>query len=84
MNLDDPFLQDYLTGPAGQQVAWESAGLAWPGLALPAVATAATVHSTAPWYYIFGPVVVIVVGFVVRRSRRGGGGPRGQGPFGGS
>jgi lysophospholipase L1-like esterase len=28
MDLYDPFLQDYLTGPAGQQVAWESAGLA--------------------------------------------------------
>jgi lysophospholipase L1-like esterase len=28
MNLYDPFLEDYLTGPAGQQVAWESAGLA--------------------------------------------------------
>jgi hypothetical protein len=56
---------------------------AWPGLAAPAVA-AATAHSTAPWYYIFGPVVVVAFGFVLRRSRRGGGGPRGQGPFGGS
>lgn len=28
MNLYDPFLQDYLTGAAGQEVAWESAGLA--------------------------------------------------------
>jgi len=55
----------------------------WSGLAAPAVAAAA-VHSTAPWYYVFGPVVVIAVGFVLRRSRRGGGGPRGQGPFGGS
>jgi hypothetical protein len=55
----------------------------WPGLAAPAVATAA-VHSTAPWYYAIGPVVLIAVGFVLRRSRRGGGGPPGQGPFGGS
>ncbi len=28
MNLYDPFLATYLTGPAGQQLAWESAGLA--------------------------------------------------------
>jgi len=28
MNLYDPFLAEYLTGAAGQQVAWESAGLA--------------------------------------------------------
>lgn len=55
----------------------------WSALTAPAVAAAA-VHSTAPWYYIFGPVVLIAVGFVLRRSRRGGGGPRGQGPFGGS
>jgi len=32
----------------------------------------------APWYCVFGPVVVIAVGFVLRRSRRGGGGRRGQ------
>ena len=44
---------------------------------------AATVHSTAPWYYIFGPVLVVALGFLFRRSRRGGG-PRGQGPFNGS
>jgi hypothetical protein len=52
----------------------------WAGLAAPAAA--ATVHSTAPWYYIFGPVLVIVVGFAVRRTRRGGSGPPGQGPGG--
>jgi hypothetical protein len=56
----------------------------WSGLAATAAVAAGTVHSTAPWYYIFGPVLVIAVGFVLRRSRRGGGGPRGQGPFGGS
>lgn len=55
----------------------------WSGLAAPAVAAAA-VHSTAPWYWALGPLVVIAVGFVLRRSRRGGGGPPGQGPFGGS
>jgi hypothetical protein len=53
----------------------------WSGLAAPAVA-AATVHSTAPWYYIFGPVLVVAVGFALRRSRRGGGRPPGQGPGG--
>jgi hypothetical protein len=55
----------------------------WSGLAVAAVA-ATTVHSTAPWYYIFGPVLVIAVGFLLRRSRRGSGGPPGQGPFDGS
>jgi hypothetical protein len=53
----------------------------WPALAAPAVA-ATTVHSTAPWYYIFGPVLVIAVGFAFRRLRRGGGPPPGQGPDG--
>jgi len=53
----------------------------WPGLAAPAVA-ATTVHSTAPWYYVFGPVLVIAVGFAIRRFRRGGGPPPGQGPGG--
>jgi hypothetical protein len=55
----------------------------WSGMAAPAVAAAA-VHSTAPWYFALGPLVVIAVGFVLRRSRRGGGGPPGPGPFGGS
>jgi len=50
----------------------------WSGLAAP-VAAAATVHSTAPWYYVFGPVLVIAVGFAFRRFRRGGGPPPGPG-----
>jgi len=54
---------------------------ALPGLAAPAVA-ATTIHSTAPWYYIFGPVLVVAVGFGLRRFRRGGGGPSGRGPDG--
>jgi hypothetical protein len=49
----------------------------WPALAAPAAA--ATVHSTAPWYYIFGPVLVVAVGFALRRTRRGGGGRPGPG-----
>jgi hypothetical protein len=41
-----------------------------------AAATAAAVHSTAPWYFVFGPVVVIAAGFALQRWRRGGGGRR--------
>jgi hypothetical protein len=71
-------------GFKGFRRAMSAPACTWPGLAAPAAVAAGTVHSTAPWYYIFGPVAVAAVGFVLRRSRRGGGGPRGQGPFGGS
>jgi hypothetical protein len=58
---------------------------AWSGLAVPAVAAAATqAHTyTAPWYLAVLAVGAAVVATIMRRRRRRGG-PSGRGPAGGS
>jgi len=58
---------------------------AWSGLAVPAVAGAATqAHSyTAPWYLAVLVVGAALVATIMRRRRRRGG-PSGRGPSGGS